>query len=1790
MADEEEKFEKQIDDLRRSKARTATRLKRTRNRLQDAITNSDSEQVRDLRDDVVDLEEELRGILEQMIDVSRDAKQEKESITRIIKELERIEDDDRSILQAANRHLSATVDAPLKQEEKSKRTSDIGHDMWTQLQRVQVPVFSGDKRMFESWKAAFDACVDNAPATPEYKLLQLRQALQGEALRAIEGLGYSAEAYTVAKERLVRKFGGERRLIKRYLDELRQFRPIKTDSVKELEKFADLLDIATANMEASGLEGELGSGMTYAICLSKLSETLAASYHECVSSRGDSESVRTLRDWIVQQVEFRSMAMEDVNGLQGKSSERWEDIRARKARHQELPQQTTMNRSFFQRTRESMCTVCSASHPIWKCHRFQQMPVDDRKKVVKDANLCWLCLLKGHGVRRCRWTRPCGHNGCSRMHNRLLHTEYPFTNEQEEAASQRSLALKGETDESHSSDEAIQPRTHHAHSSTNISFRTVPAVVQGSSRQLNVLVLLDDASSTSYINEDVAAELGLAGPRKDITVSVVNGRTESFRSKEVTFTVSSTDGRYQRQVTAFTANKVVGNLKGANWNHEKQEWPHLRSIPFLVTDPRQKIDVLLGADCIDVHQCLKEIKGQVGEPIARLTPLGWTCVGKTSRSSSTCHKNLFSTYHGLMNIENRTDQLLRNFWEIEEIAKPCELTPAEQSAVDIAKQSLRQCDGRYEVAIPWKEGKPCLPDSRAMAMKRLMNTEKKLMKDKEISDAYTGTIASYVEKGYVTKLSVEEIEREPARWLLPHFPIVRLDKATTKVRIVFDASAEVGGISLNDSISPGPKLQRDLFAVLLRFRKHPVALVCDIEQMYLQIQIRESDRSYFRFLWRDLVHDKPPDEYEFNRLVFGINASPFLAQLVTQEHAKNTRSDDLRAAETILESTYMDDSLDSTPTTEEAIQLYKALSTMWEAAGMKARKWLSNSHEVLAEIPVADRAAKMDIRDDALPEQKALGIIWQASNDLFMFASMKPALEIVTKRDLLRIVASIFDPMGFLSPVVVRGRLLLQKIWTIGLQWDESLPPDLAQIATEWLRDIEKLNVVTVTRSLNTCEDTELHIFSDASEMAYGAVAYVRNGGLGEQFEIRFVAAKVKVSPLQAISVARLELMAAMIGFRLAEKICTSLNLNLHGVYFWSDSMNSLCWIRQQSRNFKAFVANRVGEIQSLTSPSQWNYVPGQVNPADLLSRGLSTFDLARSSLWWKGPDYLQHPEERWPKTEILSTLDQDQKELRKKRFVGIPLGSEVKETTNSGWTADEVPIEERYSCWTKLRRVLGRMLRFINNCRLGRSRGQFGELTVDELQDAETCLIRMTQKELFANEYRKLLKGEPLSQSSTLAMLSPVLDSEGIVRVDGRLRDAEFLPYNALHPVILPKSAAITRLIVKHFHEDCHHGGTNRTLAELTQRFWIISAREAIRSWEKKCSWCRRRKSRPSQQIMSTLPECRLTQSLRAFHHVSVDFGGPFLTRQGRGKVRAKRYLCLFTCLATRAVHLEMAFGLDTNSFLNAFFRMVSRRGLPEHVFSDNGTNFRRADLELKELVQKLDQSRIQTLTANRGIKWHFQPPYGPHFGGAHESLIKSSKRAINSVLGNAEVTDEELASVIVGAEGLLNSRPLTYQSTNHLDPEPLTPNHFLHGMCGGQFAPESVDTTNFPLHRRWRRVQELTRHVWRRWLREYIPTLQPRRKWTRERTDFAVGDVVLVVDPNTARGHWPLGRILEVFPGKDGHVRVVRVRISNQTFIRPVTRLCLLDPSPPEVSSFGNNLYEAAEAPQKGENVRQV
>ena len=667
------------------------------------------------------------------------------------------------------------------------------------------------------------------------------------------------------------------------------------------------------------------------------------------------------------------------------------------------------------------------------------------------------------------------------------------------------------------------------------------------------------------------------------------------------------------------------------------------------------------------------------------------------------------------------------------------MTVEDRLALDKVQKSIGFVGGHYQVAIPWRKDKLSIPNNYKMALERLKKLETRLQKKSDIAGAYDDTIRKHIQKGYVRR--VEPIDEQPVvKWYLPHFPIVRMDRTTTKTRVVFDASARYNGVSLNDFIYNGPKLQKELFDVLLCFRRYPIALVCDIAEMYLQILLSPTDRSCHRFLWKDLENANEICEYEFTRLVFGINVSPFLAQFVVQHHVQLFQPEYERAAETVLQSTYMDDSMDSVVTENEGVSLYEQLSELWRKAGMHAHKWLSNSQAVLEIIPPQDRASQLELHKNWSLAVKTLGVLWNAKEDVFTFNSKQIESHFQpTKRNVLKKIATLFDPLGFLSPFTVTAKILMQEMWIIGVDWDDPLPSDIVKKVNVWFLELEQLSNVRIPRSLQqryTVIKVSLHTFVDASQKAYGAVIYERIEYEDQLMSVRLVAAKTKVAPIQSVSIPRLELMGACLGNKLTQSVTQVFSIPMQEVVFWSDSTNVLWWIKGHSRVYKPFVANRIGEIQSCTNPSQWRYVPTELNPADYLTRGLSVPDLIERKSCWEGPHYLHDTKDNWPKNKLPPVSDEAKQEVKRAycelnsqqdRIGSLSDGVDTMmvaiDKSNQAWSWRLDP--ECFSDWFRLTRVYSWVTRFVNNCRVNKEHRLSGELTIEEIKDSEKMLIK---------------------------------------------------------------------------------------------------------------------------------------------------------------------------------------------------------------------------------------------------------------------------------------------------------------------------------------------------------------------------------------------------------------------------------------------------------------------------------
>ena len=490
------------------------------------------------------------------------------------------------------------------------------------------------------------------------------------------------------------------------------------------------------------------------------------------------------------------------------------------------------------------------------------------------------------------------------------------------------------------------------------------------------------------------------------------------------------------------------------------------------------------------------------------------------------------------------------------------------------------------------------------------------------------------------------------------------------------------------------------------------------------------------------------------------------------------------------------------------------------------------------------------------------------------------------------------------------------------------------------------------------------------------------------------------------------------------------------------------------------------------------------------------------------------------------------------------------------------MPDLTRFSKWEKLLRsqivVIKFLFKFLTP---GKASEEFKPFLSNSLMEsAEYFLYKICQADAFAEDINHLKCGNSMTKRSTLFKLSPYLDNFGLLRIRGRIDAAEDAPRNMKRPIILPQKHVITKLLIDFYHRRYHHKHNEIVVNEIRQNFWIFGLRAAVRAVAKSCQFCKIRRAIPCAPMMGDLPPERMSTYTRPFYYTGIDYFGPLEIAVGRR--REKRWGVVFTCMTVRAVHIEIAPSLSTDSFLMVLKQFICRRGAPCKILSDNATNFRGASRVLLEEVEKISSSEVERKFPS--IQWKFIPPASPHMGGAWERMVRSIKAVLMDILPKRDLREENLRAALADVESILNSRPLTYVPLDSAESEALTPNHFLLGSSSGIREKVSPSSGGLALSKQFRLSNMIANEFWKRWIREYLPCLTRRTKW---HDNFAqkigVGDIVIVVDDNAKRNEWMKGVVVDVHQCKDGAVRSAVVKTQHGLSTRPVVKLAKLDVS---------------------------
>lgn len=1664
------------------------------------------------------------------------------------------------------------------------------------LPKREIPIFDGDPLKYHSFIRAFENGIEKNTTDNCDRLYFLEQHTRSYARALVRSCHYMnpARGYVKAKALLKEQFGNEQKVASAYMEKALLWPPIKTEDVRALQDLSFFLRGCCNAMEDVQYLHELDLPSNMLSIIRKLPYKLRDRWRNQVCELQERNNQRVkfkdIADFIEKQVKVLTDPVfgniQDSPSVNDKGRNKLKSqVRsgnkgtsfATIAGIVEEKHQSVKEKEIIPSGRK-LCICCGGGHTLDVCVQLGKMVHQKKIGFLKENGICFGCLCIGHISRDCRKRISC--TKCSLKHPTVLHKEPSNISEQ----TMRNTVV--------SVDNMLVTSGLTGAGDQDCKLPIVPVQVKSNkgSKIITTYAFLDQGSTAVFCTESLMHKLHLTG-RKGCILLRTMGQEKVVSSNIVSgLEVASLDGdSFLELPKAYTQESMPVHKGNIPTERDIKRWSYLKPVQLPQIDAG--IELLIGTNVPKALEPLEVVCSVDDGPYAIRTMLGWTVNGPLTGDSGGMadweQPQITVNRVSAVNLEELWQQQFQNDFPENCLDDHTGMSREDHKFLELVNNSVKHVNGHYQIALPLRNFNVSMPNNKNIVKQRLYHLKRKLQKDPVFYAEYNTFLNDLLLKDYAEKVPEEELDRGDGKvWYIPHHGVYHPTKK--KIRVVFDCGASYQGTSLNAQLLQGPNLTSSLIGVVTRFRREHVVIMADIESMFYQVRVPSADIDLLRFLWwpeGDL--EQQPVEYRMKVHLFGAASSPSCANFALRRCAEdNGHHYSEKAVEKLLHCFYVDDCLVSVVTEEEAVSLYKELISLCASGGFSLTKWMTNRPGVLESIPKNHRAKGMEglnMTFDSLPVERVLGVEWCIQSDSFKFKIVLKNRPL-TRRGILSTVSSIYDPLGMLSPVVLTAKKILRDLCRREIGWDDTVPESTSKEWLKWLQQLHLLDSFKVDRCVKPSgfgdiDTAQLHHFCDASQDGYGMVSYLLLKNNCSEMHSAFIMGKARVAPLKTVTIPRMELIAATMASRMDVLWRRELQMDLLDSVFWTDSQSVLKYIRNETSRFKVFVANRVSQILKASHPIQWRYVNTASNPADMASKGVKVDVFIQNSTWVSGPPFLLHPESEWPvNMEDINYLSPEDPEV--KRVAAINL-LQVKE--------DPVTyLIQYFSSWTRLKKSVAWYLRIkewlifcvkkrrnlhlavaqldINEekkrssvddeINLFKRTTMYRSLTKEDVDRAELAIIKFCQRQRFPEELDSLEKEQHVKKSSHLYKLCPQLQ-DGIMRVGGRLSRLS-MPVEVKHPIILSKDLHISELLLRHVHQEVGHGGRNHMLSKLREKYWMTGASVAIRKVLSKCIICRRLNALPVHQQMADMPHERIVVDEPPFTRVGVDYFGPFEVKSRRSRV--KRYGVIFTCLAIRAVHLEVASSLDTDSFINALRRFIARRGQVRELRSDNGTNFVGAERELKAAIEQWNHMQITDLLLQKGIKWSFNPPAGSHHGGSWERLIRSVRKVLNSTFKVQNLDEEGLHTVICEIEAILNSRPITKASMDLNDLEALTPNHLLLLKTSPSLPPGLFQPADMYAHRRWKQVQYMSDLFWKRWVKEYLLQLQERQRWVGVKRNLVVGDLVVIMDSTAPRNSWPMGRVIQTFPDRRGFVRQVRIKTRSSCLERPITKVCLL------------------------------
>ncbi|XP_017475229.1 PREDICTED: uncharacterized protein LOC108365650 [Rhagoletis zephyria] len=1093
------------------------------------------------------------------------------------------------------------------------------------LPKIIIPKFDGTYLKWQEFHDLFSQLVINQPLSKVQKMWYLKTHLVGEAGNLIKHFASTGENFDAAWFMLLERYNNKRLLVSKLVHELTTT-PGSTsmDNVKKLHDTTQECLLALQNLQ---IDTSTWDPLLLPLLLKKLDQPTRLRYEQSLSKPRE---VQTLKEFL-QFLEKHFQSMEAM-GVKDKSTSSTAKV---------CTSVTSKGH------RNDTCSMCKkGKHPLFSCKEFLQQSPSARFQFIQGQKYCHNCLKPGHGSKNCI-LRNC--LKCNKKHNTLLHFEDSKRDVSKDITSvatptqgnESQSTTPSRTKSTPSKDEAASLTTaKHTKSNTYVLLSTAMVKVRGIGTEVQCRAILDSGSQVNFVTERLVKRLGISTKPSSISISGIGSRSTKIQHR-VNVALQSRINNFTTRLEAAVLPQIISPQPSQEIKIDEWQIPE----NIMLADPSfnrpDKIDILLGAEFYNQLMAAGQIKLSDDLPILQNTVLGWIIAGKVGGnyiSNAIC---------GICtNDDINLDAAIARLWELEDVAtvRKQHSVAEKHCEAHFAQHTLINENGRFMVRLPFHENPEALGESYGMAYNRFLALERRLAKSLQTKNQYVQFMEEYENLGHMTQVDIDSISKP--RYFIPHHCIVRPESRTTKLRVVFDASAKSStGMSLNDLMYTGPTVQSELFTILLRFRLPRFVFTTDVEKMYRQMLIQPDERKFQLIIWRK-DSSLPIKHYQLNTITYGTRSAPYLATKCLQKIAKENALQYPLGAQFLQDNFYVDDGIGGSDSLTTTMEIQQQLIHILKQRGLNLRKWCANHSQLLQNVSREEQEVDIDFDNDINQTIKTLGLTWMPKMDRFCVKVCLGSCSLATKRSVSADLARLFDPLGLLAPIVVMAKMFIQDLWQLKLTWDEALPADLNERWTTFRNDLQKLDNLQVSRHVfegYIPAKIQIHVFSDASEKAYGAAIYIRSELDEGRVQVRLLCAKSRVAPSKRQTVPRLELCTSVLGAQLTTRVKSDLKLDDVATYFWTDSQIVLAWINSSSASYQTFVANRIAVIHEHTTAEQWRHISSKDNPADILSRGLPPGRLETCNMWFYGPTILFGKEDTWPSkySKALSVIDE---------------------------------------------------------------------------------------------------------------------------------------------------------------------------------------------------------------------------------------------------------------------------------------------------------------------------------------------------------------------------------------------------------------------------------------------------------------------------------------------------------------------------------------------------------------------